>query len=238
MLTFVLVIVAGATIFAILRHNKDRIAHGLPSRRRLTALSVGSMAGIFAQAILGGITVLTGLNPLTVASHFLLSIGLISIAYRLKYRLTQPGDDTSTLVVHPLIRTFLNIHVALASAILVLGTLVTGSGPHAGESAQIKRLSFNPQIISWVHADVVLLFLGVTIGLYVAVRATNAPRTVINASLAVLVIGFGQGLIGYVQYFTGLPWVEVALHMSGACLLWIATLALWSKSATHDAQAL
>ena len=235
MLTFVLVVVAVATIAAIFTHNRSRVRNGQAKRRDLTLLSVGSMAGIFAQAILGGITVLTGLNPLTVAAHFLLSIGLITVAYLLHYKLTQPEGGPHTTVVHPYIRKALNLHFGLALAVIALGTLVTGSGPHAGDSADIKRLGFDPRVISWIHADMVLLFMGLTCGLVVALFATDAPRVVRQAGVLVVIVGFSQGLVGYVQYFTGLPWAVVAFHMFGACLLWISTLALWAKSSTQGA---
>lgn len=231
MLTFVLVVVAIATIVAIYSHNRARARNGQTKRRAITYLSIGSMAGIFAQAILGGITVLTGLNPLTVAAHFLLSIGLISVAYLLRYKLSQPEDGPTTIVVHPYIRTALNVHVGLALMVIALGTLVTGSGPHAGDSAHIKRLGFDPRVISWLHADMVLLFMGLTCGLVVALYATGAPQVVRQAGVLVVIVGFSQGLVGYVQYFTGLPWAVVAFHMFGACVLWISTLALWAKSA-------
>jgi len=231
MLTFAVVIVAMATIAAVFSHNKARYSSGQTKRRQLTVLSVGSMAGIFAQAILGGITVLTGLNPLTVAAHFLLSIGLITAAYLLHYKIGQAEDSPSSVVVHPYIRTALKLHIGLALLVITLGTLVTGSGPHAGDSANIKRLGFDPRVISWIHADTVLLFMGLTCGLVVALFATNAPAQVRTAGTTVVIVGFSQGLVGYVQYFTGLPWAVVTFHMFGACLLWIATLSLWCHSA-------
>lgn len=225
LLTFVLVIVALATILAVRSYNKQRTNSGLAKRPILTKLALICFGGIFAQAILGGITVLTGLHPLTVAAHFLVSIALIAVAYHLYWRALQP-NDTFTLRIAPLLHRGLRLQTALALVVLVIGTLVTGSGPHAGDSADITRLPFDPRIISWIHADVVLLFFGLTLGLIIGLYSTNAPRDVTRNSINVLIIGVAQGLIGYIQYFTALPWVLVAFHVLGACLLWIATLRL------------
>ena len=222
LLTFVLVAVAIATIVAM-----------RGQRQSLRRLSYGSMLGIFAQAILGGISVLTHLNPLVVAAHFLLSIGLITVAQVLLWRSKESTDDPATLVVHPLIATGVRVHTALALVIITVGTLVTGSGPHAGDSADITRLPFDPRIISWFHADLVLLFIGLTVGLHIALRATNAPRRAARGTTEVLGASALQGLIGYSQYFLGLPWALVALHVLGAAILWIASLNLRMSISTR-----
>jgi cytochrome c oxidase assembly protein subunit 15 len=120
----------------------------------------------------------------------------------------------------------MKLHITLAFTVIVIGTLVTGSGPHAGDSGDITRLPLDPRIISWLHADTVLLFIGLTIGLLVGGKALNLPAQVNSAVVNVLVVSLAQGLIGYVQYFTGLPWVLVALHIAGACVLWVVSLRL------------
>ena len=218
LLTFLLVIIALLVIVAV-RKNA-------PSRSDLKLLSYGTLGGIFAQAILGGITVLTKLHPLTVAAHFLLSIALITIAFNLYWRSKESGQSIMKLTVPIVFRTATKFHTGLALTVIVVGTLVTGSGPHAGDGAKITRLSFDPRIISWFHADLVLLFIGLTIGLIVAARTVGLPSNVNKAATGVLQVSLLQGLIGYIQYFTGLPWVMVALHIGGACLLWLATLRL------------
>ena len=233
LLTVVLVIVSIASIAAVRSYNKNRIANGLTRRPLLTKLALACFGGIFAQAILGGITVLTGLNPLTVAAHFLVSIALIAIAYNLYWRAQEPSDAPSTLLISPMLHKGLQAHTAVALTVIVIGTLVTGTGPHAGDTADITRLPFDPRIISWIHADVVLLFFGLTIGLIIGLIATQAPNAITRNSIAVLIIGLAQGLIGYVQYFTALPWVLVAFHVLGACLLWIATLRLLFSAKQH-----
>lgn len=220
-LTGVLVVVAVLTILAMRNENKE-----------LKILSYGTLAGIFGQALLGGITVLTGLNPLAVGSHFLLSIWLISVAAKLQWNYQHLGQTNRTDVVHPYIWNGIRLHSILAVAVLVMGTLVTGSGPHAGDSADITRLPFDPRMISWLHADVVLLFIGLSIGLVIALRATQAPKYAINAATTVVAVALAQGLIGYVQYFTSLPWVLVAFHVFGATLLWISTMRLRYSATT------
>ncbi len=215
LLTFVLVAVAIATIFAM--RNE---------RSSLRRLSWGSLVGIFAQTILGGISVLTHLNPLVVAAHFLLSIGLITVARILLWRSHESSDEPRRLAVHPMVALGVRLHTVLALVIILVGTLVTGTGPHAGDSADITRLPFDPQMISWLHADIVVLFIGLTIGLYIALRATQAPTRAIRGAVEVLGVSALQGLIGYSQYFLNLPWALVALHVLGACLLWIVSLGL------------
>ena len=224
LLTFVLLIVALLAIVAIRQHNSARAASGLAKRRSLTFLAVGSLAGIFAQAILGGITVLTGLHPLTVAAHFMVSIGLITLAQILLTKAKESDDAPVVSLVPKAIAIGMRVHIWLALILIAVGTLVTGSGPHAGDTAEVVRLNFDERTISSIHADIVFLFVGLTVGLLIAVAATNSGATIIRSAWIVLAICIVQGIIGYTQYFTGLPWALVAVHVLGACLLWIATV--------------
>ena len=225
MLTSVLIIIAIATIVAIIQYNNARVRAGLREYSLLSKLSVATFGGIFAQAILGGITVLTGLNPLTVAAHFLLSMGLIAIAALLVIRATSADDEPGAPLAKP-VRYLVQAITATTLLIITLGTLVTGTGPHAGDTAKVTRLHLDPQTITHTHATAVQLFFGLVIGLIVAVLANESPRIIVKRAVIVLCVGLAQGAIGYVQYFTGLPWALVALHVLGACLLWIAVLFL------------
>ena len=223
LLTFVLVIIAAMVIVAI---RKSKLG-----RRDLTILSYSTLAGILIQVVLGGITVLTKLHPLTVAAHFLVSIGLISIAFALHRRAVETENVTKPkpsfeLTVPPIFRQGAQLHTALALLVIVVGTIVTGSGPHAGDVNGVTRLPIDPRVISWLHADLVLLYIGLTLGLYVAAKSLKLNSVIVRAIVTVLVVSAVQGVIGYVQYFTGLPWVLVAFHITGSCLLWIATLNL------------
>ena len=238
MLTTVLVLIALGTILAIRSHNRNLKANQGRKRKDLTRLAAGGLVGIFAQAILGGITVLTGLNPLTVAAHFLVSIGLISLAVVLLWRtrasvspLVEPKQG-----VAPIIYRGLQLQLGLALTVIIVGTLVTGTGPHAGDTAEISRLPFDPRVISWIHADLVLMFMGLIVGLLIALIATSAEHSVTKRCAIVLGVGLAQGLIGYVQYFTGLPWVLVAFHVTGACILWIVSLRLLLSAGTDRFQ--
>ena len=223
LLTFVLVIIAAMVIVAI---RKSKLG-----RRDLTILSYATLAGILIQVVLGGITVLTKLHPLTVAAHFLVSIGLISIAFELHRRAVETENVTKPkpsfeLTVPPIFRQGAQLHTALALLVIVVGTIVTGSGPHAGDVSDVTRLPIDPRVISWLHADLVLLYIGLTLGLYVAAKSLKLNSVIVRAIVTVLVVSAVQGVIGYVQYFTGLPWVLVAFHITGSCLVWIATLNL------------
>jgi len=227
MLTGALLLIALAAFVTVLLINRQRVNAGLQKRKHLTKLAVAVVLGILAQAVLGGITVLTGLNPLTVAAHFLVSMILIAVSVALLVRASEPNDATQNEVAKP-VRYLVQAITALTLLIIVLGTLVTGTGPHAGDTAEVPRLEINPVMITHLHSTAVQLFFGLVIGLIVAVLANNSPRIFLNRSLIVLVVAFAQGAIGHIQYATGLPWVSVALHVLGACLLWISVLYLYA----------
>ena len=224
LLTFVLLIVAIASLFAIYKHNRERMLSGHNKRRSLTVLALGVLLGILVQAVLGGITVLTGLHPLIVAAHFMVSIGLIAIAVILLVRAQEPNDRPVSLQVAKPIHIGMRMHVWLALLVIGIGTLVTGSGPHAGDTNDVVRLGFEFKNITTIHAATVWLFLGLTVGLLISLLATSAPKPVIKQAWIVLAICIAQGIVGYTQFFTGLPWGLVAVHILGACLLWIFTV--------------
>ncbi len=202
-------------------------------RRDLRPLAVLTFLGVPAQALLGGITVLTDLNPWIVAAHFLLSMVLVALATTLWLRSREPG------VGRPLLRRPLVLLVsgiaAVTAVVLVLGTVVTGSGPHSGDLDEeagvttVDRMGFDPAVVSQLHADVVFLLLGLTIALLVALYATDSPARVRRAAGGLLAVQLAQGLIGYVQYFTDLPIALVLVHMLGAVLITAFTARLvWS----------
>ena len=197
---------------------------GHNKRRSLTVLALGVLVGILVQAVLGGITVLTGLHPLIVAAHFMVSIGLITVAVVLLVKAQEANDRPVTLQVAKPIHIGMRIHVWLALLVIGIGTLVTGSGPHAGDTNDVVRLGFEFKNITTIHAATVWLFLGLTIGLLISLLATSAPKPVIKQAWIVFGICIAQGFVGYTQFFTGLPWGLVAVHVLGACLLWIFTV--------------
>ena len=205
LLTFVLVIASVAVVIAVLRSK----------RKDLRGLAMGQFLGIFGQGILGGITVLTDLNPIPVAGHLLLSIILIAGATSLYSRRYSPAVFVKAA---PLTHKISLAHVAISFLVIVLGTIVTGSGPHAGD-AQAKRFGFDIRTVAWIHADAVIFLLGLTLAFYVALGTSVQTKRAIKIFT---VIALAQGAIGYIQYFTGIPEILVAAHLLGATLVWIA----------------
>jgi cytochrome c oxidase assembly protein subunit 15 len=205
LLTFVLVIASVVVIIAVLKSK----------RKDLRGLAIGQFLGIFGQGILGGITVLTDLNPIPVAGHLLLSIILIAGATSLYSRRAAPAVFVKA---ESLTSKISKAHIAISFLVIVLGTIVTGSGPHAGD-AQAKRFGFDIRTVAWMHADVVIFLLGLTLAFYVAQGTSAKTKKTIKTFT---VIALAQGAIGYVQYFTGIPEILVAAHLLGATLVWIA----------------
>jgi cytochrome c oxidase assembly protein subunit 15 len=182
------------------------------------------LGGVVTQAVLGGITVRTGLHPATVSAHFLVSMVLVATSAYIVFRAQEPPGDRP-LVVHPVVERLAWATCAVASLVLLLGTVVTGSGPHSGDADEPARFGFDPRTISWLHADAVMLFIGLVIAVWVAARLSAADRRAPDAWRTVLLVTLAQGLIGYVQYLTGLPEVLVLAHMLLASLLVVALTA-------------
>lgn len=194
--------------------------------RRQVKLAILLAASIPAQAVLGGITVLTKLNPWSVAAHFLLSIVIIAIAFVLWWRVrAAPSDPQSA----PALRVAAWLLLAVTAAVLAVGTVVTGTGPHAGDKGATHRIDLTPSSVSQLHADLVMLLIGITVGFVLLAHTAGASRQVRQAGYWLLAIELGQGLIGFVQYFTGVPAILVGFHMFGACLVWLAMLALLAR---------
>ena len=191
------------------------------SRRELLVPAVLVLAGVVVQAVLGGITVLTGLSPFTVSLHFLVSMVLVgSAAYAWVREPTPPGPRP--LTVHPLVERLGWVTCGVGAVVLVLGTVVTGSGPHSGDAVHPARYGFDPRSVSWLHADAVMLFVGLVLAVWLAARLTGTDASSARAWLVVLGVTALQGVVGYVQYFTGLPWGVVLAHMLLATLLVVA----------------
>jgi cytochrome c oxidase assembly protein subunit 15 len=203
MLTFVLVAIAVATF----------VSAWQTGRRDLRRLSVILALGIPAQAVIGGITVLTDLNPWVVSFHLLCSMAIIGLAVLFIRRIDRPDPvRASGGLVGLAWATF-----AAAWVVLYIGTVVTGSGPHAGD-AKAPRNDLDPLQVSQLHADSVFLFLGLSVGLLFAVVAVGASAEARKAVVVLLAVSLGQGAIGFVQYFTDLPEILVGFHMLGAAL--------------------
>jgi cytochrome c oxidase assembly protein subunit 15 len=193
--------------------------------RRLVALAALPLVGVAVQAVLGGITVRTHLSPETVAAHFLVSALIIVASFATLERMRRP-DGPAAWVVRPELQWLGTGLAVLTAVVILLGTIVTGSGPHSGDAEAPARFALDPRSMSWLHADAVLLWFGLLLALLVAMRLTEATRRAQRAALLPLAVGLVQGVIGYAQYFTGLPVVAVMLHMLGACLLVVAVTRL------------
>lgn len=203
MLTFVLVAVAIATV----------VAAWSSRRRDLRVLAVVMALGVPFQAIIGGITVLTDLNPWIVSLHLMLSMVITALAVLFLRLLPGPlpaprGGPVTALAW----ATF-----ALAWIVLYIGTVVTGSGPHAGD-ADAPRNGLDPLDVSQLHADAVMLFIGLSVGL-LALAVLLGDGAARRAALLLLGVEVAQSAIGFVQYFTGLPEILVGAHMLGAGVL-------------------
>ena len=233
MLTFVLVVLAIAAIVAAIVDQRRRTRVGAPARKVLVALAAVPILGTVGQAVLGGITVLTGLHPTTVAAHFLVSMAIVAGCVALVTRSGDIGDRPLVLQVRREIRWLTWGLIAVAGLVVLLGVIVTGSGPHSGDADAENRFSFDPRTVAWLHADVVLFFLGLLLALLLALHLTDAPKRGRRAAVIVLIVALVQGLVGYVQYFTGLPIVIVIVHVLGAVVLWVAVLLLPGSQRTR-----
>ncbi|WP_290869421.1 COX15/CtaA family protein [Hamadaea sp.] len=229
LLTFVVAILA-ILGFLLARQAAKRIrATGgdAEQARSMVRWSFWTALSIPAQAAWGGLTVLTDLNPWVVGLHFMVSIGIIWAAFGF-WRSTE--DDPSAAArrgpaVARELRWLAGLILTAAVCVLVIGTMVTGSGPHAGDQGAARN-GLDPAQISQVHADLVFLLFGLTAAAWLALRAVRATEAA-AATLVLLGVLAGQGVIGFVQYFTHLQPVLVGVHMFGASLVWIATLRLW-----------
>jgi cytochrome c oxidase assembly protein subunit 15 len=210
----VLAAIALATLVAV-----HRAVRGRSGLRRLALVLV---LGIPAQALIGGVTVLTELNPWVVMLHFMLSAVLIAVAAVLVRRVERvvSGEPAPP---RPQGRQRWVAGLGLLTwvvgyATIYVGTVVTGSGPHAGDP-DARRTGLDLESVTQLHADLVFLLVGLTVGLLVAARAAGAPQRTVRAATVLLGVELAQGLVGAAQVATDLPVVLVALHLLGAALL-------------------
>ncbi|MCI9887764.1 COX15/CtaA family protein [Micrococcales bacterium 31B] len=225
-LTGVLVVAAGALVVLAFTHMSTR-------SRSMTVLMCMPTVGVVMQAVIGGITVRTNLNPYVVSLHFLASAFLVVVSAILLMRFGLEDGRPRLLVRREMKPLFFGL-AAVGLVVVVLGVAVTGSGPHSGDGAVEHRMPFNIEQIAWLHADAVMLFIGLAVAMYVALRVLNAPAATRKHAVWLLGITLSQGLIGYVQYFTGVPEVLVMLHALGAGLLIMQVTLLGCSLWTRD----
>jgi heme a synthase len=207
-----------------------------PRRRRLIRLACAMPLGVVAQAVLGGITVLTGLAWYTVAPHFLVSVPLVWLAVLLARDAWALGPDEAsasevrTTTVPRAVRGLLAVTGVVLVALLVAGTLVTSAGPHAGDASTPRLTAFSVADLAMAHAHLLFAFLGLLVGLGFLLHAVGAPRPVVVRFRVLVLVTLAQGALGGVQYALGVPDVLVAFHVLGAMLTTAATAWLWAAT--------
>lgn len=209
-------IVSLAVIAAVLGSLSRR-----PRRRDLVQLSLGLVAGVIGQIILGAFVVLSHLNPWLVLGHFLLSMVLVANAVVLHARAGYDPVPTSSRT-----RAYRWPVIGLTLAAIFAGTLVTGAGPHSGshDGEAIERLPFDIPDIARVHGAIVVALLLTVAATIWHLGRIEAPSNERWRARLVLVALLAQAGVGYVQYFSGVPVVLVGAHVAGATLVWIVTL--------------
>ena len=196
----------------------------VPRRRDLTWLSIGLVAGVVGQIVLGGLTVLFELKPQFVMAHFLLSMVLLADAVVLHHRAGIPDQAVVKQRVVSRAHLLLGRLVVFDAAVAIfLGTVVTGAGPHGGDP-DVERLHLGVREAARMHGIAVVIFLVVTLWTLWQVRRAGAPRDLLRAGEVLLAVSVAQAGVGYAQYFTGVPVLLVGIHIAGAAAVWAAAL--------------
>lgn len=205
-----------------------------PRRRDLTLWSWTLVAGVLAQIVLGGLTVLYELSPPFVMGHFLLSAVLVGCAVVLHHRAGEPDSGERRPVATPEVRVLAKVLLTAAAVVLVTGTAVTGSGPHGGD-AEVERLGFFLPDIARVHAVAVWILLAATLWTLRLVHRGGASPTTARALKGLVGLEVAQGAVGYTQYVTGVPVGLVAVHILGSMLVLGATIAVILRTTEVEA---
>jgi cytochrome c oxidase assembly protein subunit 15 len=215
MLTYVLCAAVGWAIIAA-RSEK-------PYRRSLTRLGWVQFWIVMSNAVLGGIVVLVGLNPYTVAAHFVATSALIAVAVVMWQR-AREGDGEPRPLVGKAVQQLVWFLVAASVLLILVGTVVTGAGPHAGDSREVERMPVDWETVAKGHAVLAWIVVTLTFALWFVLKAVDAPKVPLARTRDLFLILLAQGVIGYVQYFTNLPEILVGLHMLGSAVMWIAVV--------------
>jgi cytochrome c oxidase assembly protein subunit 15 len=198
----------------------------LPRRRDLTVLSLGLVAGVLAQIVLGGITVLVDLHPVAVQGHMLLSLILVANAVVLVHRASEPDDGQAVRPVSPEISRHTITIAVLTAVALVTGTVVTGAGPHAGDE-EARRFGVDIADAARLHGTTVVIAVVAMVALALRLRWRPTERAELAEWISAwILVAFLQGAIGYIQYFNGVPELLVGMHVFGATVLWAITVAM------------
>lgn len=223
LITFLVVMTAALAVLAVLRARR---------RREVLVYAWLMPASTVAQAVIGGITVLTGLLWWTVAIHLLVSMAMVWLAVLLYVKIGEPDNGVPQRMVPKPLRQLTFLSAMALSVVLVTGTMVTGAGPHAGDKsidAPIPRLGLDIVTLVYRHSALVTAYLCLLIGLAFALLAVRAPRPVTMRLVVLVILVALQGMVGTVQFFTGVPAALVAVHVAGAAICTGATAALWAS---------
>ncbi len=223
MISFAVVIAAILAVLAVIR-----------ARRRTEVLVYAWLmpASTVLQAVIGGITVLTGLLWWTVAIHLLASMAMVWLAVLLYVKIGEPDEGEPTATVVPPLRWLTALSATTLAAVLVAGTLVTAAGPHAGDTSPyrtVPRLRIEITTLVHAHSSLLVAYLGLLVGLGFGLLAVRAPRPVLLRLGVLVLLVFAQAAVGTVQFFTGVPAALVAVHVAGAAACTAATAALWAS---------
>ena len=223
MITFAVVITAILAVLAVTR-----------ARRRAEVLVYAWLmpASTVLQAVIGGITVLTGLLWWTVAIHLLASMAMVWLAVLLYVKIGEPDEGEPTATVAPPLRWLTALSATTLAAVLVAGTLVTAAGPHAGDTSPyrtVPRLRIEITTLVHAHSSLLVAYLALLVGLGFGLLAVRAPRPVLLRLGVLVLLVFAQATVGTVQFFTGVPAALVAVHVAGAAACTAATAALWAS---------
>lgn len=223
LITFLVVLTAALAVLAVTRARR---------RREVLVYAWLMPASTVVQAVIGGITVLTGLLWWTVAIHLLASMTMVWLSVLLFVKIGEPDTGAPVLVVPPPLRWLTALTAVALAAVLVTGTLVTAAGPHAGDKSidrPVPRLMIEITTLVHMHSSLLVAYLSLVVALGFALLAVRAPRAVMIRLGVLLALVLAQGLVGAVQFFTGVPAALVAVHVAGAAACTAATSALWAS---------
>jgi len=225
LVTIAVTIISFVALFAAIRR--------LPRRRDLIWCASGLVFGIASQVVLGGIVVLTKLNPYLVALHFVLTLAILADALVMFHRASH-DDTVGESVIGRELTWLVRLLLITISVLVVVGTMVTGSGPHAG-GVGAKRVPIAFSTIAEAHSDIALFLIGMTLATIFALHYANAPARVQRHARLVFEVLVAQGALGFTQYFLHDNALVVEFHLAGATSAWCAMVTFYLSLFRHPA---
>ncbi|MFB7716319.1 heme A synthase [Nocardia sp. NPDC056100] len=228
MLTFAVTLCAAAVVIAVTRARR---------RREVQGYAWLMPGGTVLQAVLGGITVRTGLLWWTVSLHLLASMLMVWLSVLLYAKINEPDAGIETVRVPKPLRLLTGLSAIALTGTLIAGTLVTGAGPHAGDKSiekPVERLQVEIVTLVHLHAELLVAYLALLVGLACGLAAIGMNKAIRTRMIVLLVLVCSQALVGLVQYFTDVPAALVAIHVGGAAACVAATAALWAAMRTRE----